>query len=125
MVGVHVRRTDFHQYSKFWMEELLNETFYLEAMSYLRTKYEAVTFLVVSDDQEWCRKHLQADDVIVMTGHSPAVDLAIMAQCQAAIVDYGTFSVWGGILSQGEVLISNHTFRDALWAADYLGVTYI
>ena len=125
MVGVHVRRTDFHQYSKNWMEELLNETFYLEAMSYLRTKYEAVTFLVVSDDQEWCRDHLQAEDVIVMTGHSPAVDLAIMAQCQAAIVDYGTFSVWGGILSQGEVLVSKHTFRDARWAADYLGWTYI
>ena len=125
MVGVHVRRTDFHQYSKYWMEELLNETFYLEAMNYLRTKYEAVTFLVVSDDQEWCRDHLQAEDVIVMTGHSPAVDLAIMAQCQAAIVDYGTFSVWGGILCQGEVLISKHTFRDARWAADYLGWTYI
>ena len=81
MVGVHVRRTDFHQYSKNWMEELLNETFYLEAMSYLRTKYEAVTFLVVSDDQEWCRDHLQADDVIVMMGHSPALDLAIMDHC--------------------------------------------
>ena len=125
MVGVHVRRTDFHQFSKNWMAELLNETFYLEAMSYLRARYEAVTFLVVSDDQDWCRDHLQAEDVIVMRGHSPAVDLAIMAQCQAAIVDYGTFSVWGGILSQGEVLVSKHTFRDARWAADYLGWTYI
>ena len=125
MVGVHVRRTDFHRYSKFWMAELLNETFYLEAMSYLRNKYEAVTFLVVSDDQDWCRDHLQAEDVLVMTGHSPAVDLAIMAHCQAAIVDYGTFSVWGGILSQGEVLVSKHTFRDARYAADYLGWTYI
>lgn len=100
-------RTDFHQFSKNWMAELLNETFYLEAMSYLRTKYEAVTFLVVSDDQEWYRHHLQAEDVIVMTGHSPAVDLAIMAQCQAAIVDYGTFSVWGGILCRGEVLVTS------------------
>ena len=109
MVGVHVRRTDFHQYSKNWMEELLNETFYLEAMSYLRSKYEAVTFLVVSDDQAWCRDHLQAEDVLVMTGHSPAVDLANIAQCQA---------VWGGILSQGEVVIGKHTFRDARRTVD-------
>ena len=60
MVGVHVRRTDFHYYSKNWMADLLNETFYQEAMRYMRTKFQAVTFLVVSDDQEWCRHHLQA-----------------------------------------------------------------
>ena len=37
MVGVHVRRTDFHQFSKHWMEELLHQTFYLEAVIYLRS----------------------------------------------------------------------------------------
>ena len=79
----------------------------------------------MSDDTDWCRAHLQSEDVIIVTGHSPAVDLAIMAHCQAVIVDYGTFSVWGGILSGGEVVISNLTFRDARWAADYLGWTYM
>ena len=45
MVGVHVRRTDFHQFSKYRMEELLHQAFYLEAVIY---------FLVVSesDDQD-------------------------------------------------------------------------
>ena len=124
-VGVHVRRTDFKQFSKFWIPDLLNETYFLEAMKYMRDKYEAVTFLVVSDDPEWCRTHLQSEDVVIVTGHSPEVDLAVMANCEAAIVDYGTFSVWGGILSGGEVVVSNNTFRDARWAADYLGWTYI
>ena len=124
-VGVHVRRTDFSDFSKHWLPELLNETYFLEAMKYMRDKYEAVTFLVVSDDPEWCRTHLQSEDVVIVTGHSPEVDLAVMANCEAAIVDYGTFSVWGGILSGGEVVVSNNTFRDARWAADYLGWTYI
>ena len=124
-VGVHVRRTDFKQFSKFWIPDLLNETYFLEAMNYMREKHEAVTFLVVSDDPEWCRTHLQAEDVRVVTGHSPGVDLAIMAHCQAAIVDYGTFSVWGGILSGGEVVVSRNTFRDARWAADYLHWTML
>ena len=124
-VGVHVRRTDFKEFSSFWLPDLLNETYFLEAMEYMRNKYQAVTFLVVSDDTECCRTHLQSEDVIIVTGHSVAVDLAIMASCQAAIVDYGTFSVWGGILTRGEVVISKHTFRDARWAADYLGWTYI
>ena len=125
LVAVHVRRTDFQTFSKHWIPELVNETYFLEAMEYMRNKYQAVTFLVVSDDTEWCRAHLQSEDVIIVTGHSEAVDLAIIANCQAAIVDYGTYSVWGGILSGGEVVISNQTFRDARWAADYLGWTYI
>ena len=126
-VGVHVRRTDFKEFSKFYIPDLLNETYFLEAMNYMREKYSlsALTFLVVSDDPEWCRTHLRAEDVMVVTGHSPAVDLAIMAHCQAAIVDYGTFSVWGGILSGGEVVVSRNTFRDARWAADYLHWTVV
>ena len=125
MVAVHVRRTDFKKYSKHWIPALLNETYFLEAMEYMRNKYQNVTFLVVSDDTRWARVHLLSEDVIIVTGHSEAVDLAIIANCQAAIVDYGTYSVWGGILNGGEVVISNQTFRDARWAADYLGWTYI
>ena len=75
-------------------------------MEDMRRRYEAVTFLVVSDDH--------------LTGHSPAVDLAILA-----IVDYGTFSVWGGVLSRGEVVLSPLTFRDGSWAADYLQSTLL
>ena len=125
MVGVHVRRTDYNAYSKWFIPELLNETYFLEAMKYMRDKYKAVTFLVVSDDPEWCRTHLQSEDVVIVTGHSPWVDLAVMANCEAAIVDYGTFSVWGGILSGGEVVVTNVTFRDARWAADYLDWTFL
>ena len=125
MVGVHVRRTDFKEFSSFWLPDLLNETYFLEAMEYMRNKYQAVTFLVVSDDTRWARAHLLSEDVTIVTGHSEAVDLAIMANCQAGIVDYGTYKVWGGILNGGEVVISNRTFRDARWAADYLGWTYI
>ena len=40
-------------------------------------------------------------------------------------MDYGTFSVWGGILSGGEVVVSRNTFRDARWAADYLHWTVL
>ena len=42
-VGVHVRRTDFEQFSKFWIPDLLNETYFLEAMNYMREKHEAET----------------------------------------------------------------------------------
>jgi len=124
-VGVHVRRADYHQYSKFWMPELLNETFYLSAMSYIRSKHESVSFLILSDDQDWCRAHLKAPDVFYITGNPPAVDMAIMSLSNSTIIDYGTYSLWGAILSGGEVVISKKTFRDARWAADYFKWTYM
>lgn len=69
------------------------------------------------------------EDVHHLGGNPPAVDLAVMALCDLAIVDYGTYSVWGAVLatagSGGEVVISRHTFRDARWAADYFGWTYL
>ena len=44
VVGVHVRRKDFHQKSNHWMEELFNQTFYLQAV--------IATFLVVSESAD-------------------------------------------------------------------------
>ena len=124
-VGVHVRRTDYHWFSKFWISELLNETFFHDAMNYIRSKHDSVTFLIVSDDVVWCQEHLQGPDILHISGNTPAVDLAIMSLADMAIIDYGTFSLWGAILCGGEVVISKHTFRDARWAADYFGWTYI
>ena len=104
---------------------MLNETFFLDAMTHLRSKHDSLTFLVLSDDLDWCREHLQGEDVFHMAGNIPAVDLAIMALCDITVIDYGTFSLWGAVLSGGEVIISRNTFRDARWAADYFGWTYL
>ena len=94
-------------------------------MDYIRAKYDLVIFLILSDDLDWCRKHFIAPDVFHIDGNSPAVDMAIMSLSDMIIIDYGTFSLWGAILSGGEVVISKQTFRDAKWAADYLGWTYL
>ena len=126
-VGVHVRRTDFHEYSKFWMPQLLNETFFEAAMDHFRSKYysSSVAFLVLSDDQEWCKQHLRASDVYHVSTPDPEVDMAIMANCNASIIDYGTFGMWGAILAGGETVTSRETFRDVRWAADHFGWTYV
>ena len=124
-VGVHIRRTDFHQFSKNWLKELLNETFYESAMDYFRQRYSQVAFLVVSDDVSWCKAHLKSPDTYHVGTPSAEVDMAIMANCNASIVDYGTFGMWGAILAGGETVTSKQTFRDTLWAADYFGWTYI
>jgi len=133
-VGVHVRRTDFHQFSKFWLSELLNETFYQTAMDHYRARHARPQFLVVSDDMAWCRAMLTGPDIhhvgstVVeheMVGPSPPRDLAVMALSNATINDYGTYGMWGSILSGGEVVTSKLTFRDNRWAAEFFGWTMV
>ena len=124
-VGVHVRRSDFHEYSKFWMKELLNETFFESAMDHYRRKHSQVVFLVVTDDISWCKAHLTSPDTHHVGTPSPEVDMAIMGRCNSSIIDYGTFGMWGAILAGGETVTSIHTFRDVRWAADYFGWTYV
>ena len=124
-VGVHVRRTDFSVYSKNWMKSLLNETFFEAAMDHFRKKHPKVIFLVVSDDMQWCKTHLTSKDTHHVGTPSPEVDMAIMANCNASIIDYGTYGMWGAIMAGGETVTSTQTFRDCRWAADYFGWTYV
>ena len=124
-VGVHVRRTDFHEFSKFWIEQLVDETFFEAAKDHFRSKYSHVGFLVLSDDLDWCKQHLMAPDTYIVSTPDPEVDMAIMANCNASIIDYGTFGMWGAILAGGETVTSVQTFRDVRWAADHFGWTYI
>jgi len=126
-VGVHVRRSDFKEYSKFWIKELLNETFFESAMDHFRRKHSKVVFLVVTDDIPWCKAHLTSPDThLVGTPWGlPEVDMAIMGRCNSSIIDYGTFGMWGAILAGGETVTSKDTFMDVRWAADYFGWTYV
>jgi galactoside 2-L-fucosyltransferase 1/2 len=116
-VGVHVRRRDY----KFLMEalyfaSLIKPDFFLRQMNLLRDKYQPIMFVVLSDDPEWCDRELQGDDVVVMRNNSPAQDIAIMAACNHSIIDYGTYGMWGSILSGGDTFVYGLTKLDPAFA---------
>ena len=82
-------------------------------------------FVVVSDDPKWCERELRGDDVMVMKTNSPGQDLAIMAACNHSIIDYGTYGVWGAILSGGDTFIYNLTNSSPVTLASLLPNWYI
>jgi galactoside 2-L-fucosyltransferase 1/2 len=82
-------------------------------------------FVVVSDDPEWCERELRGDNVVVMKTKPPAQDLAIMAACNHSILDYGTYGVWGAILSGGDTFVYNLTAGGAVELASLLPNWYI
>ena len=50
----YFRRTDYIKLRQRQNREFFNETFYLHAMDYCRSKHKSLIFLILSDDPKWC-----------------------------------------------------------------------
>jgi len=125
-VGIHVRRTDYGNYlKKKYKASLVKPDFFLRQMKYFQNNYEAVIFVVVSDDPEWCERELSGNNVVVMRKNSPAMDLAIMTACNYSIIDYGTYGVWGALLAGGDTFVYNLTQAGAVVTASLLANWHI
>ncbi|XP_064475939.1 galactoside alpha-(1,2)-fucosyltransferase 2-like [Ornithodoros turicata] len=114
-VGVHVRRGDFvHEIQRpHYQGVLADEAYFRTAMSYFRAKYRHILFVVCSDGIEWCSRNIDSSmgDVFFVTRRvSPAMDLALLAQCNHTIMTIGTFGFWAGYLAGGETIyLANYT----------------
>jgi galactoside 2-L-fucosyltransferase 1/2 len=125
-VGVHVRRTDYIGYLKRkFNASPVKPDYFLRHMNVFRNKYQRVMFVVVSDDPKWCERELRGDDVVVMQTDSPVQDLAVMSACNHSVIDYGTYGVWGALLSGGDTFIYNLTNSAPCTLASLLPNWYI
>jgi galactoside 2-L-fucosyltransferase 1/2 len=80
---------------------------------------------VLSDDPKWCEHELRGDDVVVIKTNSPVQDLAIMSACNHSIIDYGTYGLWGAILSGRDTFVYNLTTGGAFVLDSLLQNWYI
>lgn len=80
-------------------------------MQWYRKKSEKpLLFMVVSDDNEWCKANLLDHKDVVIASKSAAHDMALLATSNHTIIDYGTFGQWGAILSAlrgGHMIVFN------------------
>ncbi|KAL7629910.1 UNVERIFIED_CONTAM: hypothetical protein RMT77_019971 [Armadillidium vulgare] len=65
LVGAHVRRSDYVDYSRRKRLQYPSVEFYKNAFNFYRLKCKKAVFIVVSDDIKWCEKNLSAPDVII------------------------------------------------------------
>ncbi|KAK8375315.1 hypothetical protein O3P69_008294 [Scylla paramamosain] len=104
VVTVHVRRTDYTGYIKRnYNLTQLDELYFERAFEFYKERLPRPVFLVLSDDREWCRRKLQAKDVIVIARASPTVDMAVMSLGDHHITSYGTYSFSGALLGHGHI----------------------
>jgi len=64
-------------------------------------------FLIVSDDVKWCKKHLLGPKDVKIASKSPEHDLALLSSSNHTIIDYGTFGVWGALMTGGHTVSLN------------------
>ena len=91
--SVHVRRTDYIGNSTH--PDLAAGDYYERAMSQFDSH---TTFVLFSDDIEWCKERFRGHDVVFVEALSPVEDLFLMARCKGHIIANSTFSWWGAWL---------------------------
>lgn len=97
-VAIHVRRGDYIN-NPFYVN-LTETTYYDDAIKLFPND----TFIVFSDDIEWCKNYFIGDHFDFSEGNSEVEDLDLMSSCKAVITANSSFSWWGGFLCRGNVV---------------------
>lgn len=110
IVGLHVRRGDFTKHQNL---NICTPTYYAAAMSEMCRSDAALSFMIFSEDIEYCRKNLDFKDNPVVfvdwnTGADSWRDMALMSMCDHNIIANSSFSWWGAWLNQnpGKIVIA-------------------
>ena len=116
-VGVHNRRTDYKSHMMAYDKEFVGPDYFQAAFRLFRKTLKNPVFVVVSDDMAWARRHITGRDVFYSHESDTlqekggqfgtGVDLATLASCNHTIITYGTFGLWGSLLSKGATFVSS------------------
>jgi hypothetical protein len=98
-VSLHIRRGDYTSAKRQRRFGLLSLEYYDAATAYMAAAVPDATFLVFSDDLEWCRENLREPGLRFSPSGPAAADLALMAACQHNVVANSSFSWWGAWLN--------------------------
>lgn len=93
--AIHVRRGDFLKSP---------HRFHITSLSYYKKAIKMIgekkTFLIISDDINWCKKHFKGKGFFFSDGKSISEDFYIQGLCANNILSNSTFSWWGGWLNK-------------------------
>jgi hypothetical protein len=115
VTGFHVRRGDAIG-STHWL--LLEETGYFERAKACFDGTDC-SFLIVSEDPEWCAANLAQPGTVIADAAPAAVHLALLARCDNLILANSTFSWWAAWFQQprgGKIVAPKQWYRPGTFA---------
>ena len=95
-ISIHVRRGDYVAHPGFWN---VTPEYIQEALNYFTD--QEYTFLVFSDDIEWC-KEIFPEGVVFIEKNNQFEDLCMISLCNHHIISNSTYGWWGAFLNKNE-----------------------
>lgn len=93
-VAINVRRGDYLKVE--FKHPVCRMSYFNKAIAYFKP---GTSFLVISDDIAWCKKHFKGDHFYYVNDEPPLVDLYLQSMCAHNIISNSTFSWWGAWLN--------------------------
>ena len=109
-VAIHIRRGDQVAHPNMWNVSLEYIQAALEQFS-----DEEYTFLIFSDDIEWC-KQVFPEGVVFMEGNNQYEDLCLMSLCNHNVISNSSYSWWAAYLNSNankKVVVPSNWFIPA------------
>jgi hypothetical protein len=103
--SIHVRRGDYINDSQVNKQHgICDLEYYKNATEYLNKKFDDLTYVIFSDDMDWCKENFNflVNKIFVDGTKSAIDDLELMKNCKHNIIANSTFSWWGAWLNQNE-----------------------
>ena len=95
-ISIHVRRGDYINHPNYWV---VTPEYIQDALNHFND--DEYTFLVFSDDIEWC-KSVFPEGVVFIEGNNQFEDLCLMSLCHHNIIANSSYSWWGAYLNKNE-----------------------
>jgi hypothetical protein len=92
-IAIHIRRGDYVNHPGFWS---VTPEYIIQALSI--NFGPDTTYLVFSDDIEWCKNTFE-DDFIFVEGNNQYEDLCLMSLCNHNIISNSSYSWWAAWLN--------------------------
>lgn len=108
--SIHIRRTDYVNLAQH--HPVMPLSYYEQAMKIIGD----CTYVVFSDDIQWCRDNLKGKFVFIDEKHPDIYDLVLMSKCKHNIIANSSFSWWGAYLNSNpdkKVIAPNKWFGPA------------
>lgn len=105
-VSIHVRRTDYVNNPLY--VDLAQTPYYEKAM----TEFPHASFLVFSDDMDWCKQQRLFAGCDFSEGHTDVEDFNLMAGCRGHVISNSSFSWWAAFVGGGD------SVAPLLWYSD-------
>lgn len=99
-ISIHVRMGDYVNHPLHG--GVCTIDYYQRAIDFIKSEVEDPMFFVFSNDVEWCKKNLQLENTIYVTGNdgeNSYRDMQLMSMCKHNIIANSSFSWWGAWLN--------------------------